>query len=114
MKNKEELSYKLTEGVKEDSLILRRAPGWGISAGRWQIEGSKFKVSLFSLFRGKGDAGEPLRTALTLTIKELTISVKHVFTAFTLYANMLTWVKVPFEEAQQESITERSHWNPPK
>lgn len=48
MKNKEELSYKLTEGVKEDSLILCRAQG-GLSAGQWQIEGSKFKVSLFTV-----------------------------------------------------------------
>lgn len=88
---------------KEDGLILLRAPG-ELSAGQWQIEGSKFKQSLFLLLRygaqGKGDAGGPLRTALTLTIKEQTISVKHVFSAFTLYANVFRRVKVSFDEAQ--------------
>lgn len=59
----------------------------------------------------KGDAGEPLRSALTLTIKEQTISVKHVFSAFTLYANVLRRVKVSFDEAQQESIRKSIHWN---
>lgn len=50
IKNKEELSYKLTKGVKEDGLILLQAPG-KFSAGQWQIEGSKFKQSLFLLLR---------------------------------------------------------------
>lgn len=59
----------------------------------------------------KGDAGVPLGPALTLTIKEQTISVKHVFSAFTLYANVLRRVKVPFDEAQQEFIRETIHWN---
>lgn len=59
----------------------------------------------------KGDAGGPLRSALTLTIKEHTISVKHVFSAFTLYANVLRRVKVPFDEAQQEFIRKSIHWN---
>lgn len=62
----------------------------------------------------KGDAGEPLRSALTRTIKEQTISVKHVFSAFTLYANALRRVKVPFDEAQQEFIRKSIHWNLPK
>lgn len=62
----------------------------------------------------KGDAGEPLRSALSLTIKEQTISVKRVFSAFTLYANVLRRVKVPFDEAQQEFIRKSSHWNLPK
>lgn len=62
----------------------------------------------------KGDVGEPLGSALTLTIKEQTISVKHVFSAFTLYANVLRRVKVPFDEAQQEFIRESIHWNLPK
>lgn len=52
----------------------------------------------------KEDAGEPLRSALTLMIKEQTISVKHVFSAFTLYANVVRRVKVPFDEAQHDSI----------
>lgn len=56
----------------------------------------------------KGDAGEPLRSALTLTIKEQTISVKHVFSAFTLYANVLRRVKVPFDEAQQ-GVHQKEH-----
>lgn len=62
----------------------------------------------------KGDAGEPPGSALTLTIKEQTISVKHVFSGFTLYANVLRRVKVPFDEAQQEFIRESIHWNLPK
>lgn len=62
----------------------------------------------------KGDAGGPPGPALTLTIKEQTISVKHVFSAFTLYANVLRRVKVPFDEAQQEFIRETIHWNLPK
>lgn len=62
----------------------------------------------------KRDVGEPLKIALTLTIKEQTISVKHVFSAFTLYANVLKRVKVPFDEAQQEFIRKSIHWNPPK
>lgn len=103
IKNKEKLSYKLTEGVKEDGLILHRTPG-ELSASQWQIEGSKFKQSLFLLLRYgaqvKGDAVGPPRAALTLTIKEQTISVKHVFSAFTLYANVLRRVKVPFDKAQ--------------
>lgn len=62
----------------------------------------------------KGDAGEPLRSALTLAIKEQTISVKHVFSAFTLYANVLRRVKVPFDEARQEFIRKSIHWNRPQ
>lgn len=57
---------------------------------------------------------EPPGSALTLTIKEQTISVKHVFSAFTLYANVLRGVKVPFDEAQQEFIGKSIHWNLPK
>lgn len=57
---------------------------------------------------------EPPGSALTLTIKEQTISVKHVFSAFTLYANVLRRVKVPFDEAQQEFIGKSIHWNLPK
>lgn len=57
---------------------------------------------------------DPRGPALTLTIKERTISVKHVFSAFTLYANVLRRVKVPFDEAQQEFIRGTIHWNPPK
>lgn len=62
----------------------------------------------------KRDAGEPPRTALTLTIKEQTISVKHVFSAFTLYANVLRRVKVSFDEAQQEFIRKCTHWSKAK
>lgn len=60
----------------------------------------------------KRDVGEPLRIALTLTIKEQTISVKHVFSAFTLYANVLKRVKVPFDEAQQEVHQEEHSLEP--
>lgn len=57
---------------------------------------------------------DPRGPALTPTIKERTISVKHVFSAFTLYANVLRRVKVPFDEAQQEFIRGTIHWNLPK
>lgn len=40
--------------------------------------------------------------------------MKHVFSAFTLYANVLRRVKVPFDEAQQEFITGAIHYNLPK
>lgn len=39
-------------------------------------------------------------------IKEETISVKHVFSAFTLYANVLRRVKVPFDEEPSRSSSE--------
>lgn len=57
---------------------------------------------------------DPRGPVLTPTIKEWTISVKHVFSAFTLYANVLRRVKVPFDEAQQEFIRGTIHWNLPK
>lgn len=57
---------------------------------------------------------DPWGPPLTPTIKEQTISVKHVFSAFTLYANVLRRVKVPFDEAQQEFITGAIHYNLPK
>lgn len=54
----------------------------------------------------KGDAGGPPGAALTLIIKEETISVKHVFSAFTLYANVLRRVKVPFDEEPSRGSSE--------
>lgn len=62
----------------------------------------------------EGMPEDPRGPPLTLTIKEQTISVKHVFSAFTLYANVLRRVKVPFDEAQQEFITGAIHCNLPK
>ena len=57
------------------------------------------------MLRARGAAREPLRPASTRMIKEQTISVKHVFSAFTLYANVHRRVKVVFGEAQLESAS---------
>lgn len=57
---------------------------------------------------------DPRGPPLTPTIKEQTISVKHVFSAFTLYANVLRRVKVPFDDAQQEFMAGAIHCNLPK
>lgn len=96
--------------LEERGVILRRAPG-RLTAGQRQIEGSKFKASLLESAtvlwsRVKGDAGGPPGPALTPMIKEETISVKHVFSAFTLYANVLRRVKVPFDEEPSRSSSE--------
>lgn len=60
----------------------------------------------------KGGAEEPPGSALTLTIKEETISVKHVFSPFTLYANVFRRVKVPFDETQQEFVRKEHSLEP--
>lgn len=96
--------------LKKHGVILRRAPA-KLTVGQWQREGSKFKASLLESATVlwswvKGDAGGPPGPALTLIIKEETISVKHVFSAFTLYANVLRRVKVPFDEEPSRSSSE--------